>query len=191
MSDTNALCCATSSFRGNLPRSRECSYSRHKDRQIAMLDNIRKKFSAALATQTSPSVLALSIAVGITCGIFPIPGLTTLACIAAIPAFRLFKYPLSAPLVFAVNYVSTPLNLATFYFIIQFGTWLLGLEPVGFAELKSSLSDGLRQTFEKFSLSLAGGVLGWLVLAFPLTLTLFIVIRPSAQRIVASKNKAQ
>ncbi|OWZ11574.1 Membrane protein [Phytophthora megakarya] len=61
-----------------------------------------------LKSGASPSSIALAMAFGVSGGIFPIPGVTTVPVMAAIFLFRL--NPVAAML---TNYLVTPLNIAS------------------------------------------------------------------------------
>jgi hypothetical protein len=62
----------------------------------------------SVSLAASPSSIALAMAFGVSGGIFPIPGVTTVPVMAAIFLFRL--NPVAAML---TNYLVTPLNIAS------------------------------------------------------------------------------
>lgn len=72
-----------------------------------MIRRFRALLLAQLRQGTTPEALALAIALGLTIGIFPILGATTLLC--AVAAQRL---ALNQPVIQAVNYVAYPAQLA-------------------------------------------------------------------------------
>lgn len=74
---------------------------------------------------TSPEKIALSIALGITLGVTPVLGSTSLLCLLAAVAFRL-----NLPAIQLVNYLVYPLQFAFLVPFIRVGGWIFGAEPV-------------------------------------------------------------
>ena len=66
---------------------------------------ISDKVKDLLSSGVSPDKLSLSMAFGVTCGIFPVPGLTTVPVLLVI-----FLFSLNAPGTMIVNYAMTPLD---------------------------------------------------------------------------------
>lgn len=79
-----------------------------------------------LLTQgVTPEKIALSLAMGIVLGVFPVLGATTLLCAAAALVFRL-----NLPAIQLVNYIVYPLQLALFVPFIRAGEYLFRAQPL-------------------------------------------------------------
>jgi uncharacterized protein (DUF2062 family) len=80
----------------------------------------------ALLTQgVSPQKIALSLAVGLVVGIFPVLGTTTALCALAAVALKL-----NLPAVQLVNYVAYPLQFACLLPFIRSGEFLFRAKPI-------------------------------------------------------------
>ncbi len=73
----------------------------------------------------SPHKLALSVALGVSFGIFPVIGTTTILCTIAALAFRV-----NLPAIQLVNYFASPLQLILFIPFIRLGEWLFNKPPL-------------------------------------------------------------
>ena len=132
-----------------------------------------------LKSGATPEGIALSLAFGLTGGVFPIPTVTTVACIVLA-----WLFALNFPAVQLTNLLMTPVNFATFIPFIRVGEWLFGVSP---AELSLSLfqSDPL-QAISLFWISLVRGVVAWLVFLPPATALLYIILKPIIKRVMTS-----
>ena len=74
----------------------------------------------------TPEKISRSIALGITLGVTPLLGSTSLPCSAAAVLLRL-----NQPLVQTVNYLVYPLQLALLIPFIRVGRWMFGAQPMG------------------------------------------------------------
>ena len=70
----------------------------------------------------TPEKIALTIAVGSACGLFPIPGLATPLCLLAGIVLRL-----NQPIIQAVNYLCTPLHITAIWWTVRTGEWLFAV----------------------------------------------------------------
>jgi uncharacterized protein (DUF2062 family) len=110
----------------------------------------------------SPEKLALGLAFGITLGIIPLLGVTTLLCALAALAFRL-----NMPFVQLVHYVVSPLQLILFIPFLHQGSSWFAKAPVHytFDEITTMISnDFWHAVTTLFYINLCG-VLLWLMLA--------------------------
>lgn len=148
--------------------------------------NVVTPFKQAIRDLT-PEGVALSVAFGVTCGLFPIPGVTTAACVVAFALLtRLGKGPLSLAAAQIVNMLITPLNLGTFIVFIRAGEALLRVEPVELSV--TAFRDNPFGSIGTFWTSLMCGVVVWLLLVVPLTYTLYWALKP-AMRILMRKGR--
>ena len=74
---------------------------------------------AQLTQGITPEKVALTIAVGSTCALFPILGTTTLLCLLAGIALRL-----NQPIIQAVNYLCYPIHIPLIWWMVRTGEWL-------------------------------------------------------------------
>ena len=133
-----------------------------------------------LKSGATPSGIALSLAFGFTGGVFPVPTVTTLACVVLAWLFRL-----NFPAVQIANLLMTPLNLATFIPFIRGGEWLFGVDR---ADLSLSLfqSDPVA-AMGVFWKSLLIGILAWLVFLPFSTLLIYLVLKPIVTRVISMR----
>lgn len=134
-----------------------------------------------LTQGVTPRALALSLAVGLVVGVFPVPGSTAILCAVAAAALRL-----NHPAVQLVNLVAAPLQLLLFVPLLRVGAALLGA-PGGSLALDAVL---LRITTDPwgaarlYGQATAGAVLVWAVVAAPSLYLLFRALRPLMKRLV-------
>ena len=136
-------------------------------------------FFEVLKSGATPEGIALSLAFGLTGGVFPVPAVTTVACIVLA-----YLFSLNFPAVQITNLLMTPVNLATFIPFIRVGEWLCRAEAV---ELSLALFqvDPL-SAIRLFWLSLVRGVLAWLVFLPLATAALYVLLKPVIRRLMAN-----
>jgi uncharacterized protein (DUF2062 family) len=136
-------------------------------------------FFEVLKSGATPEGIALSLSFGLTGGVFPVPAVTTVACIVLA-----YLFSLNFPAVQITNLLMTPVNLATFVPFIRMGEWLCRAEAV---ELSLALFqvDPL-SAIRLFWLSLVRGVLAWLVFLPLATAALYLTLRPVIRRLMAN-----
>lgn len=128
----------------------------------------------------SPDALALSVALGLTLGIFPMLGATTLLCTAAALLLRL-----NMPSIQLVNYFAYPLQLALFIPFIRLGELLFRQPPVPldlvqiFAMLQSDMLGAIRSLWW----TNMRAVVVWLLTAPPLGVIVYYSLRPVFRRL--------
>jgi len=128
----------------------------------------------------TPEKIALSIALGVTLGIFPVLGSTTLLCAGAALVFRL-----NLPAIQLVNYLIYPLQLILFLPFLKAGSRIAGSRPVSltlgeiFSLMKTDLW-GLVKTLWAASL---GAMALWLVIAPLLGVAVYFTLAPTLRRL--------
>jgi uncharacterized protein (DUF2062 family) len=140
-----------------------------------------------LAQGLTPERLALSLAVGLVLGLFPIVGTTTLLCLAAGFAFRLNHVALQL-----ANHLAYPLQLPLVLAFVRLGERLVGAPRVSFDPL------ALAQHFQRdasgflldFGLTGLHGILGWGILAPALLAATFFALRPVVRRLDAALRRS-
>lgn len=131
----------------------------------------------------TPEKIALSVALGITIGLFPIFGTTTILCLVVAVALRL-----NHPAIQLTNQLMYPLQLPLIVVFIRLGESMLGAAPIPFsatlmvAELRANPS-GL---FERFGTAGLHGILGWAAVA-PVTIGLAYAVLVPVVRLLTRR----
>ncbi|KAK8677725.1 hypothetical protein V6N13_143248 [Hibiscus sabdariffa] len=127
-----------------------------------------------------PRQLAFSAALGFTLGIFPICGVTVLLCGMAI---ALLGSHCHSPTVMLANFLATPIELSLVVPFLRFGEVLSGGPhfPLTSDALKKVLSD---QASSELLFSIARALLGWLVAAPVILVTLHMIFLPIFKAVV-------
>ena len=123
----------------------------------------------------SPDKIALTLAVGIALGIFPVIGSTTLLCAAAGLALRL-----NQPILQLVNYVVYPAQIALIVVFVRLGEHLYGAAPIPFSvtQLLERFRAAPLLFLKEFSATFLHCISAWLLLAPLLVAALYFVSRP-------------
>lgn len=103
---------------------------------------------------------------------FPIPGATTVVCFAFIYAFGL-----NVAATQLVNLLLTPLELALVVPYMALGNYLLGAD-VDLSNASALLTSDLLAALSLLGASVMRGVFAWALLAAPLALVLYVVLKP-------------
>jgi uncharacterized protein (DUF2062 family) len=117
---------------------------------------------AVLRQDLTPGGVALSLAVGVAVGLFPVIGATTFLGLVAGAALRL-----NLPALQLANWLAYPLQLAMILPLVRLGEWLAGASPVSFsvAQVVTSASTDPLETLGRFGMTGLHGILGWMVVA--------------------------
>lgn len=134
--------------------------------------HIQNVMLKALKQGITPRKLALTCALGVVLGLFPIFGTTTILCFAAAAIFRL-----NIPVIQLVNYLIAPLQLILIAPLIKIGFQVLGLRPFPYTtdELISLFRNDFWHVIQETGFALAIGVGVWAVLSIPLFFILFFI----------------
>ena len=128
----------------------------------------------------TPEDLALALAFGFTCGIFPVPGVTTVPTLACA-----YLFGLNAVATQLTNLLATPVNLATVIPFIRAGEWLFGVDdPVSFS--LDAFSEDLLGALKMYWVSLLRALAAWLVFMIPATIILNYALRPVLRVLLAN-----
>ena len=135
---------------------------------------------AQLKQGVTPEKLALTVALGLVLGIFPILGATTLLCGFAAIALRL-----NQPVIQLVNYFAYPVQLALIIPIYQAGEKLFGNAPIPlsipliFERFRADFGQFLRD----FGMIAVQGIVVWCILAPVLVAALYFTMRPLLRKL--------
>jgi uncharacterized protein (DUF2062 family) len=117
---------------------------------------------AQLVQGVTPQKIALTIALGLMLGVFPILGSTTALCALAGVFLRL-----NQPIIQLVNYLGYPFQLALLIPFYRAGEHLLGRAPIPLSIplLFERFSADVWQFLRDFGMVGVGGILVWLIIA--------------------------
>ena len=135
-----------------------------------------------------PRQIALCIALGVSLGIFPVLGVTTLLCTAAAFALRL-----NIAAIQAVNYIVYPLQIILLGPFYGIGSWLF--KQTGWNQIETDLIDLLRNNFwgsmaNLWDLTLYA-ILTWLVISPLLIFVLYGVLAPLIRSLASASLRLQ
>jgi uncharacterized protein (DUF2062 family) len=123
------------------------------------------RLAASLQCLSGDSI-AILLAAGLVLGIFPVYGCPTFLCLLAALVFRL-----NAPVLQLVNQLSTPLQLTLLVPFARLGERILGSH--------GTVPNGILCRFSEFTLQ---AVAGWLCVAGPLGILLFVGLSCALRR---------
>lgn len=115
-----------------------------------------------LTQGVTPHLLALSCALGITLGIFPLLGTTTLLCLLVGIVLKL-----NQPSIQAVNYLVYPLQIALVPVFVRLGEMLFDAQPVPLmpTTLVKEFAEGPKPFLTKYGMAGVYGVTAWAIAA--------------------------
>jgi uncharacterized protein (DUF2062 family) len=142
---------------------------------------------AQLRQGITPQKIALTVAMGVTVGLFPILGSTTLLCFLTGIALKL-----NQPIIQAVNYLVYPLQIAGIYFFIRIGEWLTRTPPLQFsiAGLIQQFRAEPLHFFQEFGMTALRGVLAWILIAPIAAAALYFGLLPVLRRLARLRGSA-
>jgi uncharacterized protein (DUF2062 family) len=133
-----------------------------------------------LTQGVTPRALALSLAVGLGLGTFPVLGATAILCAAAAAALRL-----NQPAIQLVNLVAYPLQLLLIVPLLRAGAALLGApaEALTLDALLLRIGADPWGAARLYGQAVAGAVIVWAVVAVPSMFLLARVFRGAMERL--------
>jgi uncharacterized protein (DUF2062 family) len=141
---------------------------------------------ALLRQGVSPGKLALSVTLGVVCGLVPVLGVSTALC-----ALLALSLGLNLPAIQLVNYLVTPLQLLLVIPQLRLGEWLAQAPPFP-VTLESGLgllSQGALAAIAVLGTAIVHATLGWLVLAPPAALALYPALAGAFRRLNLPTSK--
>jgi uncharacterized protein (DUF2062 family) len=139
----------------------------------------------------TPQKIALTIALGIVLGVFPVMGSTSLLCAGAAIALRL-----NLPAIQAVNYVMYPLQLLLIVPFIRSGEFILRAQrtTLTLKQMVALLHDGFLPAMHTLWILALQGIVAWLLIA-PAAIALLyfasLSITRRAARMAAARQSQQ
>jgi len=116
---------------------------------------------ALLVQGVTPEKIAMSIAIGLIVGIFPVMGTTTVLCTAAAAAMRL-----NMVAVHTVHYAMTPVQLLLIIPFVRVGEHVVGAkpQPLTVGEGMALLAQGVVHAVVTLWSAIVHAVIGWIVI---------------------------
>lgn len=133
---------------------------------------------------TSPEKLAWSVSLGLTLGIFPIMGSTSLVCFIVGHLFRL-----NQPILHLFKTFTYPIHLALILVFIRLGQKLNGVPPIRFSipEMLAFFKDDPAQFARDFGVAALHGIEAWAIASIFLIPILYFVSLPLLRKLMARK----
>ncbi|MGD0891583.1 MAG: DUF2062 domain-containing protein [Terracidiphilus sp.] len=128
----------------------------------------------------TPEKIALSIALGITLGVTPVLGSTSILCFLAAIAFRL-----NVPAIQLVNYAVYPLQFALLIPFIRLGTWMFGASPMDLTlqQIVSLVSTHPWTALQTLWLATLHALAAWLVIGFLASTIIYLLLTPILKKL--------
>jgi uncharacterized protein (DUF2062 family) len=132
----------------------------------------------------TPEKIALTLAVGSACALFPILGTTTLLCLIVGIALRL-----NQPIIQIINGICTPLHLPVILGLIRAGNFLFGHPHtrINIRFMNQLFWDEPAVFFERFGVIAMHAVVAWLLIAPFWSILVYAVARPVLQELAAMR----
>ena len=149
---------------------------------------VRDPIVSLLGQGLTPETLALSFAMGLVLGVFPIIGATTVLCLLAGAVFRLNHVALQL-----ANHLAYPLQIPLILAFVRLGEGLLRAPRVTFdpiALVRHFQRDPVG-FLREFGVTGLHGILGWSLVAPPVLLVLYLALRPPLRRLDALRKRAR
>jgi uncharacterized protein (DUF2062 family) len=152
------------------------------------LRNLGQKFTNLLKQGLSPKELALSISVAVLIGVFPIYGTTTFFL-----AFLALKMRLNMPIMLAISYILTPVQILLIIPFARIGELLFGIETLemDLETLQKAYAEGFFVVISKYSGRLILAVGSWLIIAVPVAVFLYIFLFQVFRAIKSSRKGSE
>jgi uncharacterized protein (DUF2062 family) len=133
----------------------------------------------------TPQKIALTIALGLNLGLFPILGTTTALCAIAGVWLKL-----NQPVIQLVNWLASPLQLAMILVFVRIGEWIVHAQPVSFSipELFRKFHESPVKFFQEFGVTGLHGIIAWLVIAPFLTALVYFILLPPLKKLAQIKK---
>jgi len=135
---------------------------------------------AELGKGTTPEKIALSIALGITLGVTPVIGSTSILCLLAAMALRL-----NLPAIQLVNYLVYPLQFALLLPFIKMGAWIFRAQPVNMsaAQMVKLIRSDLWHAMATLWTATMHALVAWFALSSLASMLLYLLLTPALRKL--------
>jgi uncharacterized protein (DUF2062 family) len=136
----------------------------------------------------SADKIALTLAIGLILGLFPIFGTTSALCVLAALWLKL-----NQPIIQLVNWFAAPLQLPGIYLFARIGERLTRSPPVSFSitGLVQQFRASPWQFLQQFGSTGLRAVLAWLLIAPLIALLVYLALRPPLRRLARLRSSAR
>lgn len=148
---------------------------------------VRDPIVAQLTQGITPEKIALTIAVGSACALFPILGTTTILCFVVALVLRL-----NQPIVQLINQALWPLHVPVIYLCVRLGEHVFAVPHVPFhiRHMQSMLWHQPGLFFEEFGTTAVHAIVAWILLAPFYILLVYALSLPLTRSIYRLKHEA-
>jgi uncharacterized protein (DUF2062 family) len=138
---------------------------------------------ALLVQGVAPERLALCVAIGVTVGLIPVLGVSTLLCTAIALAFRL-----NLPAIQLTQAVMAPLQLLLIVPFVRLGEWMMHAapQPVSISAGLDLMKQGIWHAVVVLKDAILHASVAWIALAPIAVYTLYKILRPIFSRAAAA-----
>ena len=138
-----------------------------------------------LAEGVTPEKLALSLALGVAIGVFPVLGTTTALCALAALLLRL-----NLPAIQIVNYFVYPAQIALLFPFFRLGEKLFGAQrlPLSAAQILAMFRAHLWGATQFLWTTVWHAAIAWCLAAPPVAAILYLIMVPLFQRVLARES---
>jgi len=139
---------------------------------------------AQLTQGVTPDRIALTLALGVACGVFPFLGFTTALCALVAALLRL-----NQPIIHVVNQLLWPVQLAGIPLFVALGQSLYGAPsvPVDPSEIARLFAESPNEFWTRFGLMGVHALTAWLLVAPALVAALHFSLRPLLRRVAVRR----
>eukprot|EP00483_Globobulimina_turgida_P003222 UN03227 len=154
---------------------------------------IKKKIKFIFTRNVSTEQLTLSIVLGITLGLFPVPFMTTFVCL-----FSTFFVSVNVPIMTAVNLLVTPIELAMIPLFVMMGNYLkyygnfnsnLDVPSANISDLMASLKQNAFQGVRDFADVLLVAIIAWSIFQPIASFILYYALKPIVAKLIVKFQK--
>jgi uncharacterized protein (DUF2062 family) len=130
---------------------------------------------ALLRQGVTPEKIALSLALGIVLGVFPVLGSTTILCALVALILRL-----NLPAIQLVNYFVYPLQLALLIPFMRAGEKIFRAQPIplSLAQLVAKVHANMWQSIQELWVTTVHAMVAWIAICLPAAALLYFVLAP-------------
>ena len=131
----------------------------------------------------TPEKIALSVALGITLGVTPVLGSTSILCFLAAVVFRL-----NAPAIQLVNYFVYPLQFALLIPFIRIGEWIFAARPAGIslAQIGNLIRADAWNAITTLWTATMHALVAWLAIGSLASLLIYLLLAPVLRKLGAA-----
>jgi uncharacterized protein (DUF2062 family) len=128
----------------------------------------------------TPEKIALSIALGITLGVTPVIGSTTILCFVVAAVFGL-----NLPAIQLVNYFVYPLQFVLLIPFIRMGAWIFAVRPVAIsaAQIVNLIRADVWSAIATLWTATLHALVAWLVLGSLASLVIYLLLAPALRKL--------